>query len=421
MKLLKTSLINSYAVVIKMICLLGINKVLAIYVGPSGYAFVGQFQIFVQSVTMLGTAGVVNGVVKYTSEHHDNPEIQKDYWKSATAMSLISTCVLSIIILVFSEFFSELLFQSKEYASVFQYLSISLIFFSFNSILLAILNGMRQVVVYVKATIIGNITSLIVVCFLVYKYSLMGALVGLAIFQSISFFATLFLCYRFEWFDFRSFIGLGSHNSTISLLKYSLMALTSAIVVPLSQLFIRGDLIAQFGRVNAGYWEAIWRLSGSYLMFITGVLTFYFLPKFSELDSSKELKREILEGYKLLLPFMFISMAGVYLFQDLILWILFSDEFKPALKLLPIQLLGDLFKVSSWLLGFIMLAKGLTKVYVLSEIIFSSIFVCLSFLLTRLIGLEGVVYAYTINFCIYGFFLYIVIWKNYLGKYNDNN
>jgi len=421
MKLFKTSLINSYAVAIKMICLLGINKVLAIYVGPSGYAFIGQFQIFVQSATMLGTAGVTNGVVKYTAQHNSEPKIQKDYWRTATSLSFIFASIISVSIYVSSEILSNMLFQTSDFKQVFEYLSVSLIFFSLNTILLAILNGMGEVVSYVKATIVGNLTSLVIVSYLVYEHSLIGALFGLAIYQSLSFFATLFFCYTFKWFNFSSFVGWIVPARALSLFKYSLMALTSAIIVPASQLFIRGDLITQFGRTEAGYWEAIWRLSGSYLMFITGVLTFYFLPKFSELDSARQLKIEILGGYKLLIPFMLITMSGIYFLQDLVLWILFTSEFKPALELLPIQLLGDFFKVSSWLLGFIMLAKSMTKIYIVSEIFFASTFCLFSYVLTRTMGFEGVVYAYCFNYLLYGIFLYWVIWVRYLGKYNGQN
>ena len=51
MTLIKTSLLNAIAVVIKMLTTLGINKILAVYVGPTGYAALGQFQNAVQMIT----------------------------------------------------------------------------------------------------------------------------------------------------------------------------------------------------------------------------------------------------------------------------------------------------------------------------------------------------------------------------------
>lgn len=69
MALIKTSLLNAIAVVIKMITMLGINKILAVYVGPAGYAALGQFQNAVQMIATFGSGAINTGVTKYTAEH----------------------------------------------------------------------------------------------------------------------------------------------------------------------------------------------------------------------------------------------------------------------------------------------------------------------------------------------------------------
>ena len=69
MNLIRTSLLNGVAVLIKMIALLGINKVLAVYVGPAGYAAVGQFQNAVQMITTCASGAINTGVPNYTAEY----------------------------------------------------------------------------------------------------------------------------------------------------------------------------------------------------------------------------------------------------------------------------------------------------------------------------------------------------------------
>ena len=44
MNLIKVSLFNGFAVVIKVFVAIVLNKILAIYVGPAGYAIIGHFQ-----------------------------------------------------------------------------------------------------------------------------------------------------------------------------------------------------------------------------------------------------------------------------------------------------------------------------------------------------------------------------------------
>ena len=52
MTLVKTGFLNAIAVAIRILSSIVLNKILAIYVGPSGYAIIGQFQ---NLVTMLTT------------------------------------------------------------------------------------------------------------------------------------------------------------------------------------------------------------------------------------------------------------------------------------------------------------------------------------------------------------------------------
>ncbi|MGE4416327.1 MAG: O-antigen translocase, partial [Marinobacterium sp.] len=81
MTLIKTSLLNGIAVVIKMLTLLGLNKILAIYVGPAGYAALGQFQNAVQMITTLASGAINTGVTKYTAEYHEDEAKQHAVWR----------------------------------------------------------------------------------------------------------------------------------------------------------------------------------------------------------------------------------------------------------------------------------------------------------------------------------------------------
>ena len=58
MTLVRTSLLNAIAVAIKMLTLLGINKILAVYVGPAGYAALGQFQNAVQMISTFASGAI---------------------------------------------------------------------------------------------------------------------------------------------------------------------------------------------------------------------------------------------------------------------------------------------------------------------------------------------------------------------------
>jgi PST family polysaccharide transporter len=187
------------------------------------------------------------------------------------------------------------------------------------------------------------------------------------------------------------------------------MAITSAAIVPLSQILIRNYLGDKIGWAAAGYWEAMWRLSGAYLMFVTTTLGVYYLPRLSELNDVGEIKKEVLNGYKIILPAVGLASFFVYLSRSYLINILFSAEFQPMSQLFFWQLIGDILKISGWLLAYVMLSKAMTLAYILSEVVFSLGFYVLVVLLVDLYGIEGAAMAHALNYLIYTFVLAIYI------------
>ncbi len=105
--------------------------------------------------------------------------------------------------------------------------------------------------------------------------------------------------------------------------------------------------------------------------------------------------------YRFVLPLTALGAVMVYLLRDLMLWLVFTEEFRPMLQLLAWQLVGDFIKIGSWVLGFVMLGRALTKPYVITEIVFSLSLVALTYLLTPAYGLQGAVIAFCINYVLY--------------------
>jgi PST family polysaccharide transporter len=89
MNLLKTSVLNGVAVLIKTATMFVLNKILAVYVGPAGYATIGQFQNFIQMIITFSGSAINNAIVKYTAEYHENDELQKNIWQTSGTIIII--------------------------------------------------------------------------------------------------------------------------------------------------------------------------------------------------------------------------------------------------------------------------------------------------------------------------------------------
>lgn len=401
MNLLKTSALNGVAVLIKTATMFILNKILAVYVGPAGYAAIGQFQNFIQMITTFAGSAINTAVIKYTAEYHEDETKQKAIWKAAGSLILIFSLTFTCIILIFQKQLSLYIFQTVEYQSVFAWFAAFLVLFNLNTLFLAILNGKKEVLKLVIANIAGSILSLLVTGFLAVQYHLYGALIALSIYQSIAFFVTLFLCYKANWFKISYLFGRIEPKIAKNFVAFALMALVSAICVPLSQMVIRSYLSQEFGLNYAGYWEAMIRLSAAYLMLVTTTLGVYYLPRLAELTHLDEIKKEVYLGYKFIFPLAVVGGLCVYVFRDWIITLLFSHAFMPMRDLFLWQMIGDSLKIGSWILAYLMLSKAMTKLFVTTEILFALSSVGLTYLFTKLFGFEGVSIAHLVNYALY--------------------
>lgn len=410
MTLIKTSILSGIATIIRVTAMFIINKIVAVYVGSSGIAIIGQFQNFIAIIMTFSNGAISQGIVKYTAQYQTIQEKQKIF-STSVSISLICSFAISIILLIFAGYFSNLILKTQEFDSVFRLFGLTIFLFSLNTVLICILNGQKEIKKYTIVNICGSFISLIVSSSLVYFLNLLGALYAMVINQSIVFFVTLFFVVKSDWFKFEYFKHFIDKDSFLKLSKYSLMAIVSASVVPVSHLFIRNYLGENLGWDSAGYWQGIWYISSMYLMLVTTTLGVYYLPRLSEIEDKNELKSEIIYGYKIIMPIVILASLIIFLLKDYIILIAFSKEFMPMRELFAWQMIGDCIKIASWLIGYLMLAKAMTKLFIFSEIFFSASFVAMCVFFVNLYGLVGMTYAYCLNYIIYFVFL-IFIWRN---------
>lgn len=388
-----------------------LNKILAVYLGPTGYAAIGQFQNFIQMVTTFAGSAINTAVVKYTAEYHEDESKQREIWKTAGSIVFLFSLIFAFLILIFQGQLSLYIFHSLKYQTVFIWFAVFLIFFNFNTLFLAILNGKKEILKLVFANIAGSLFALIITSVLAIKLHLYGALVALSIYQSIAFIVTLFLCYRANWFKFSSLLGKIDLEITKKFSSFILMALVSAICVPLSQILIRAYLTQEFSLAYAGYWEAMIRLSTVYLMLVTTTLGVYYLPRLSELNKIDEIKKEVYLGYKFLFPLTVVGGIIVFVLRDWIINLLFTPSFAPMQDLFFWQMMGDALKIGSWILAYLMLSKAMTKLYISTEIIFTLSLIALTYVCTQFFGFKGVSIAHLINYGMYWIVISLFIFK----------
>lgn len=124
---------------------------------------------------------------------------------------------------------------------------------------------------------------------------------------------------------------------------------------------------------------------------------------------------ELRNGFRYLMPAVVVLALGVYLARDLVTRILFSNDFTAANALYGPQLAGDVVKIASFILSYMMLAKAMTRLFVVSECVFAGTYLVLVYLFTARFGLVGAMYAFAVNYLMYLVFNAVVV-RRYLGS-----
>jgi PST family polysaccharide transporter len=403
---------TSVSTLVKMLTGLVSVKVVSVIIGPAGIALLGQLNSFSTIVLSLASGGINSGVTKYVAEYKtESTDRIKQFISAAFRIIIYCSLFIGLCLIIFHNILSKLVMLSPDYGYVFIIFGLTIFFFALNNLLLSILNGYKEFKRFVKINIVNSICGLIFTVVLVYFWQLKGALISAVTFQSVMLLVTLLMAKGLPWMKKDFFIVILDKQIVKKYFHYAVMTFVSVVTIPISQLVLRGYVISNISEIQAGWWEAMNRISGIYLMVITSSFGVYYLPRLSELQTKAELRHEIFKAYKVVIPFLIVGFFFIYFLRFFVIRLVFSEEFLPMENLFAWQLTGDIFKISSWLLAFLMVAKAMTKIYIATEIIFSALFVGLSFLFMRANGVVGITQGYLVNYILYWIFLIFIFRK----------
>jgi PST family polysaccharide transporter len=410
--LFKITSLNSLSVIIKIGIGLVTSKLLAVFVGPVGMALIGNLRNFSSSLESISTLGFQNGIVKYVAESKDDKrQLQKTI--STVFISLITVAILlSGILYFFASFWNKQIFGTNfEYEIVFKATALALPWFAISIFLISVINGLGKFKQVIWINIIGNSIGLLVSIIMILQYKTLGALLSIVVSPALLFLVTYYFITKefdfsktihYNYFDFKVIKNLSS---------YSLMALVSSVLGPLVFLAIRKNIIQVVGMEQAGFWEAITRISTYYMLFVTTILTVYFLPKLAVAKDNQETKSIFWSFYKNILPIFIVGLIAIYFLRFFIIKLLFTKEFLPVTTLFFWQLFGDVLKVISLILGYQFFAKKMTAAFIISELFSLGVLYFSCHYLITIFGIQGIVIAQALDN-----FIYLLILAIYFRK-----
>lgn len=380
----KTLGFSSVLTATRLIAALITNKVCAVYLGPQGYALMGQLQNIQVIATSLGGVCFATGVTKFASDGASHDSEKKSIYSATIRMSLILSAAASIIFLFFSETIAKQYLGSADFTLVIILLSLSIPFQVSVALYVAYLNGKGSIRRYFEINLVQIISVSALVCAFVYFYGIEGALYSMV--SSVLLVTLLILPDAKKLYS--NSIGLLSIISRKKeyklIIGQATMYIVASIAVPLSMMTVRGYLINVSGIEVAGLWQALNKISELHVSLVSTTLAVYFLPKISSTVDVMNLRAQIAFGYKFVSALITLSCVALFCMREIIFSIALSPEFSVLSDYYMMQLLGDIFKALSWLGGFILIAKSKFKQYIACEILAAVFFSALPYILDGL-------------------------------------
>jgi PST family polysaccharide transporter len=400
--LFKVTSLNSLSILVRIITGFISSKAIAYFVGPSGMALMGNLRNFTSTIENIGILGLQNGIVQNCAKNNENKE-QLNKWITSLFWIFCSLALLlSFIVFLGNSFFSNQIFGSASgYHFVLYFIAFVIPFQVLHLFFVAILNGFSEYKKVTAISVYSYVAGLLISLFLMLKFDINGALISISV---LSVFQFLFSGYYFvQYFSFQ--LILLNRNIDFRNIKHilplGLMTLFSAVLAPILYISIRNLITKEVSLEAAGYYEAMQRISGFYMMFISTLITFYFLPELTNAKSLDKERKLTFAFYKGIIPIFGFGLVLIYFLRKFVIQVLLTKEFELVSDLFLWQLLGDFFRALALILGIRFYAKKMMKDYFVTEIISFTVLFSSSYLLIPKFGSEGAVMAYAVTYVLY--------------------
>lgn len=424
--LVKAATLNTANISVKIIAGILISKFIAFYIGPQGMALIGNLRNFLSAIQSVAISGLYNGVVKFISQFKTNTLELTKVLSTVFYFGFFSSMLLAFLCYYNAEFISDLIFSTNyNYTYVIEALSIVLPFYALNMFAFSIMNGFAKYKILLIINIISQILGFLVTLLLIWQNNIDGALVAVVITPALNLLITIVgIAFRQNLMSSIKITDI-SFSILNKLSPYMIMALVSAIAMPIVMIIIRNYLIAEIGMDAAGYWTAMTRVSDYYLMFINSLMALYILPRFAEINSRKAFRKEVFSFYKTIMPVFAGLLIVIYFSRSFLINILFTEDFRPVEDLFGYQLLGDFIRVLSMVIAYQFLAKKMFAHFIILEVFLFVIMYFSSVYLIDIFGIKGAVMGHCLSYfmhfgiilLIFGSSLFGVLADQYMDDY----
>lgn len=186
-----------------------------------------------------------------------------------------------------------------------------------------------------------------------------------------------------------------------TMLVLGLAMSSSIILTTAAQLIARVWVNKELGIVNAGYLQGCLAIAAAYLVFLLNALAAEYYPRMAALHQDiGTSNRSVDNQIRIVLALGTPAIVWMIAVAPWLLRLLYNEDFVVASTLLRLLLIGDVFKLVGWCIGFLLLAREAKIKFFVTELSWSVFF--LAILLPGVhMGLNMAGVAYALAYALY--------------------
>ena len=159
----------------------------------------------------------------------------------------------------------------------------------------------------------------------------------------------------------------------LAMMKLGIPFMAAGLLMLTTQLVARSIILRELGLEASGYFQASWAISMIYVGFVLNAMAMDYLPRLTTVISDHERARKLVnEQAEMALLLAGPVLVAMITLAPWVIHLLYAQSFNPAVEILKWQVLGDIFKVASWPIGFILLATGRGGIAIGMQLIWSA-------------------------------------------------
>ncbi|MBF7090135.1 O-antigen translocase [Flavobacterium sp. ALJ2] len=392
------------------------TKLIAIFIGPSGMGIISLLNSALNMVSGITALGIETSAIKHISQQYKENDLN--------SVSSIITVVKKIafltgifgmlIVMIFSSWLSQLTFGNPNYTYLFIYLSVTLLFKQLSVGKMIVFQGLRQLKILAKASFYGNFIGLLFSIPLYYFYRI-DAIVPSIVVASVS--SLLVSFYYSRSIKIRK---CNVTNSQVlieakSIIKLGVMLTLSGLLTLVASYIVQIYVGKNGGLTEVGFYNAGFTLLNSYVGIVFTVMSTDYFPKLSSISNNNiKIRESVLEQSYMSILIITPIIILFFAFVPLIIKILYTSKFISIIPMVRFGMLAMLFRAVSWSMGYVLIAKGDSKVFIKTAFGFNLLSVVLNMLGYYLYGLEGLGFSFLIYYLIH-----LIVLKRITNKRYD--